>query len=126
MEQKNLWVKSFKKEIKNKTHYAKIQTREESETGEQFIDLIIGKKGEERKKGGMHLGLNLTQTLHFIEPRRITHKIEREVISKLYGNLGKEEAYYNEFKKVMRKVRIQFQMDGPTGEVRLIKFQFLE
>lgn len=124
MELKNFWVKPLKKRIESSTHYAEIKTKKQSKTGEQYIDLIIGKKGKDRKKGGMHLGWKLGQSLHFIKPRMITHKIKRQVTSKLYGDLGKEEMIYNELKDVGKNIRIQFEIDGSTGEVKLSKFSF--
>jgi hypothetical protein len=122
MEQKNLWIKNIKKRVENSTHYAELKTKKDGRTKEEYIDLIVGKKGKDRKSGGMHMGIKLNQIDHFINPREITTKIKREVISKNKGFLGKEEKIYKSDSDIMKNVFISFDLNGATGEITIKAF----
>lgn len=53
--QNNLWAKEdIKLKTENKTHWAQLKIEKQRNTGEQYIDILIGKKGKNRKDGGMH------------------------------------------------------------------------
>jgi len=53
------WIKRTRAYIKDETHWAKIRD-EQDKTGEQYIDVLVGVKGDHEPHA--HIGINLDNT----------------------------------------------------------------
>lgn len=123
--QSDLWTKEdIKLRTENKTHWAQLKIGKQRTTGEQYLDILIGKKGENRKDGGMHFEIKLNQQIHYLDSRNITHKIKREVVSKNKGFLESKEQVINQNLTPLNDLNFSLNLDGSTGEVTITKFEF--
>ena len=67
--------------------------KKDPKKGDEYIDILIGKKGSNIPHS--HFGLNLDQTFRFVEPRSAMHSIRREIDSKFKGRISDEKIKFD-------------------------------
>ncbi len=118
---KGLWImKGTKIEIKDKTHWAKLRIKKDSNTENDFIDILFGKKGKTWKT---HLGINLDQTILFSEYRGVIHSIKRDIDSKIRGHLETNKYIVDPDLKPGKNLILKFDMKENTNEVKIVEFR---
>jgi len=115
-----LWTKETERRYKNNTHWALLRTKKDTETGQQYFDILVGLKG---RRPHAHYGINLDQTIRFSEFRKTTHSIERTVVSKREGPLEKKAVIVDKDVKGGKQLVLKVTMDGPTAEVIIEEFR---
>lgn len=120
MSNKGLWIKKITKEIKNKTHWAKLRVKKDEMSNKYYLDILAGRKN---RRPHAHIGINLDQTLKFRRYRGITHSIEREVkfLKKRYGESRKVIIDHNLMPA--KDVIVKLNIDGNTKEVTIREFR---
>jgi len=123
MEESNvkLWIDKTKKEIKDDKNWAKLRVKKDKETDIDYIDVLIGVKN---KSAHIHFGLNLDNSMKFIETRDIMKAISRKVESKKYGLIQDEKVIIDKSINNVSNTIIQLTDEGSTGEVTIKRFEF--
>ncbi|MFO8133233.1 MAG: hypothetical protein R6U10_04795 [Thermoplasmatota archaeon] len=119
----DLWTKATTKQdirCPYNEYWAKLRVKEDS--GEQYFDILIGKRGEEPH---IHLGINLDQTLRFNEGRGIEGSISRKVESQNYGLMSDGKIIVDKNIDGSSDVELHFELDmvGETREVIIKEFE---
>lgn len=117
---KELWIdsKKTKIEIKNEKAWAKLRVK--NDKGEQYIDILAGNKNEDPH---IHFGINLDQSIRFIEHRGKIDEMERVVKSRKYGLISNEKCIIKEDPYKSFNLIIQLTVDGSTKEVKIKTFE---
>lgn len=115
-----LWTKEAERRYKNNTHWALLRTKKDTETRQQYFDILVGLKG---KRPHAHFGINLDQTIRFSEFRKTTHSVERTVVSKREGSLENRAIIVDKDVKAGKQLVLKLTMEGPTAEVIIEEFR---
>jgi len=110
-------IKKGKERVKTQNYWGTVRLRKDSQIDEYYVDVLIGKKDKDAPH--VHVGINLDQTLRFVEPRNELVKIRREVNSKFRGKLSDESVVY---KKVPEGAELTFKIviDDPIKTIEVI------
>ncbi len=113
------WIKpGTSLRIKNNDSWAELKIKDDS--GEQYFDILVGEKG---KQAHMHMGINLDQSLRFLEGRGITNTIRRQMESKIYGPLDDKVKFIKDVKG-LHEFEFKLNVEVDTGEITIQSFRF--
>ena len=118
----DLWIDEKKQRIEDDKNWAEIKVKQDMNTGEDYIDVLIGTKNN--SKDHLHIGWNLDQSIRFAEFRDITKSIGRKVESKNLGILQDGVVEINPDVKPSKTITFQFNIEGSTGEISIKQFKF--
>lgn len=110
-----LWInKTTTLRNENDKCWAELKIKDDS--GDQYIDILIGERG---KKPHIHMGINLDQSLRFLEPRGIVQKINKKIDSKIYGPISNITGIINNDIKGLYNFEVKFNIEINTNEVTI-------
>ena len=114
------WIKpSTSLRIKTSEAWAELKVKDYD--GEQYFDILAGKKG---KKAHMHMGTNLDQRIRFLDERGITNTVRRQVESKKYGPISDETREITNNVKGPYEFEFKLNIEIDTGEITIQTFRF--
>lgn len=110
-------IKEGKERLETKSFWAEFRVKKDERRGDQYIDVLIGRKDE--MKPHSHIGINLDQSTRFVEPRGVLNTIRRVVNSKQMGRLADETIEYSERRDGKPEGNFVFQIiiDEPTKTI---------
>ena len=114
-----LWIRKTRLEIKDQTHWAKLRIKRDSETNNDYIDVLVGRKG---RPWHAHFGFNLDQTILFSKFRGTTHAMERKVTSIKKKYLETKKCIVDPDVDPLKNLIMKLDMDGSTNEVKIKEF----
>jgi len=120
----DLWIDEKNRRIEDEKNWAELRIKTDRETGEPYIDVLIGSKTDSNIKS--HMGLYLNQSHRFIDFRGHIKAINRKIVSKNKGLLKDETVLLNDKLKDTFDVVFSFIIEGSTGEVMVKRFEFKE
>jgi len=82
-------IEPGKARLETENFWAEFKVKRDHKRGDEFVDVLIGRKGREEVHA--HVGINLDQSLRFMEPRNMLTEIRREIDSKLEGRVADEK-----------------------------------
>ncbi len=109
-------IKTGKEKVKTPRYWGNVRVKKDSRTDDYYIDVLIGKK--DSTVPHIHVGINLDQSLRFVESRDELVNIHRKVDSKLQGPLLDETVQY---KQGDMGARLTFTVivDDPTKTIEI-------
>jgi len=117
----NLWIKKQSKlETEDKTHWAKLRIKKDSRKNDDYIDILMGKRG---KSWHAHYGFNLDQSIRFTEFRGVVHSIKREIDSKIIGHLETKKYVVDPNLKPGKNLILKLDIEEETNEVKISVFR---
>lgn len=108
-------IKEGKERLETKNFWAKFRIKKDEERGDQYIDVLIGKKDETEPHS--HFGINLDMSTRFVEPRGVLNTLRREIDSKQMGRLANDTIEYSEPGEIEGKFVFQIMIDGSTRTI---------
>jgi len=113
-------IRKGKERITSENYWGNVRIIKDSKTNEEYIDVLVGIKNETRPH--VHIGINLDQSLRFVESRDELVTIRRKVESKLRGKLKDETVSYKSNKPAGATLTFDVIVDDPTKTIE-VKFR---
>jgi len=119
---RTLWTAQEDLYIENDKFWAKLRVLKYKKTGQDYYDILAGKKG---KESHYHQGIGLDSNTLFLIDRGVIGKVEHKVESQLYGKTIDEEVKYKASKGRI-KFNMTFEVKASSRESKIIRFKFLD
>jgi len=107
-------IEPGKARLKTENFWAEFKVKRNHKRGDEYVDVLIGRKG--RKEAHTHVGINLDQSLRFLEPRNVLTEVRREIDSKLEGRVADEKIVLSH-KPGNARFTFSILIDGPTKTI---------
>ena len=121
IEPRTLWTVQKDLYIENDEWWAKLRVQKYKKSGQDYYDILGGKKGS--KAIHYHQGIGLDTNSLFLMPRNVIHTVEHKVESELYGKVVDEKIDYNTLEPAM-KFDITIEVKSSSRESKIIQFKF--
>jgi hypothetical protein len=119
----NLWTDESWQEYNGDRHWAKLRVKRDPGTGENYFDILVGKKDHEWHA---HLGIGLDQTVKFLEDREQLHDIRRTLESEQKGLIDVQDLMMNAKALGGAKLILKFDLNPNSGQVTVRDFGLVE
>lgn len=104
-----------KERLETRNFWTEFKVTRDSKRGDEYIDVVMGRRN--RSKSHAHVGINLDQSIRFINPRSVLIAVRREIDSKHRGRLKDETIRFSEPGGEGAQFTLKVLIDGPTKTI---------
>jgi hypothetical protein len=109
-------IKHGRERLKTNNYWAVFRVKKDPRRNDEYIDVLVGSKGQEETRWKVHAGINFDQSRRFVESRDHLVELRRQVESKLKGRLADETIVYSN-KRVRSRFTFKVIIDEPTKTI---------
>jgi len=109
-------IRRGKERLRTKNYWAFFRVRKDPRRNEEYIDVLIGNKGQKETHWKIHAGINFDQSRRFVESRDHLVDLSRQVDSRMRGRLADEKIVYSN-KPARSRFTFKVIIDEPTRTI---------